>query len=418
MSVRPAAVPVGIGVACAALFGSALPAHAAAAEVSTHSAAPAPSAPVPASAESLRVASFASGLSRSAPGELVHALSGPGDDQGRQVAETVQRVRPDVLLLSDVDVDSGDEAARSFRTNYLAVGVNGQRGIDYPYVYTAEVNSGVETGADLDDDGEVGGAGDAYGPGAFPGQGGMVLFSRYPLESDGIRTFQQLKWSEMPGHRIPVEEFTDLEQSVLRLSSTSHWDVPVRVGDRTIHVLASDPADARRDPAGQERNHDEIRFWADYISGEGARSDYIVDDEGGTGGVAEDREFVLLGSLGADLRGGAGPEALSRLLDSRQLTDTSPDSAGARAVDGATAHDTQVATVPGQQVETARMDYVLPSEGLEAEQSGVFWPSPGQAGDHLVGPHGLGAGPVASLVNALAPSDHRLVWVDLDTSTD
>ena len=71
----------------------------------------------------------------------------------------------------------------------------------------------------------------------------------------------------------------------MRLSSKSHWDVPVTVGAHTVHVLASHPTpptfDGPEDRNGR-RNHDEIRFWADYISS--LRSGYIVDDAGRRGG--------------------------------------------------------------------------------------------------------------------------------------
>ncbi len=64
----------------------------------------------------------------------------------------------------------------------------------------------------------------------------------------------------------------------MRLSSTSHWDVPVYVG-RVVHVLAAHPAapalDGPEDRNGL-RNADEIRFWADYVAGPGAA--WIVDD--------------------------------------------------------------------------------------------------------------------------------------------
>ena len=118
-----------------------------------------------ASADDLRVATFSAGLSRSAPGLLADELSAPGSVQAQRVAETVQRAAPDVVLLTDFDVDSGEAAARSFRTNYLAVGTGGQEGIDYPHVYTAEVNNGVDTGADLDNDGVIGGQGDHFSAG-------------------------------------------------------------------------------------------------------------------------------------------------------------------------------------------------------------------------------------------------------------
>ncbi len=235
-----------------------------------------------AGADDLRVATFSAGLSRSAPGLLASELSAPGSVQGERVAETVQRAAPDVVLLTDFDVDSGDEAAQSFRTNYLAIGTGGQEGIDYPYVYTSEVNNGVDTGADLDDDGVIGGPGDSFGPGEFAGQHGMVLFSRHPLDTEGIRTFRDLRWDTMPGNAIPDGQYTALERSVLRLSSTAHWDIPVKVGDRTVHILAAQSTDPGSGTTDVQRHHDEMRFWADYVSGDAG---YLKDDAGRSGVV-------------------------------------------------------------------------------------------------------------------------------------
>ena len=56
---------------------------------------------------------------------------------------------------------------------------------------------------------------------------------------------------------------------MLPLSSKSHWDVPVRIGNVTLHLLASHPTppafDGAEDRNGR-RNHDEIRFWSDYLT--------------------------------------------------------------------------------------------------------------------------------------------------------
>ncbi len=77
-----------------------------------------------------------------------------------------------------------------------------------------------------------------------------------------------------------------------RLSSKSHWDVPVKVGNKTIHILASHPTppsfDGAEDRNGK-RNHDEIRFWKDYISD--SSNQYIYDDKGVKGGF--NRKFLF-----------------------------------------------------------------------------------------------------------------------------
>ena len=60
----------------------------------------------------------------------------------------------------------------------------------------------------------------------------------------------------------------------VRLSRKSHWDLPIRIGRKTVHFLVSHPTppvfDGPEDRNGT-RNFDEIRFWADYVSpGRGA----------------------------------------------------------------------------------------------------------------------------------------------------
>src|SRR3546814_2632341 len=55
--------------------------------------------------------------------------------------------------------------------------------------YLAPVNTGVPSGLDLDGSGTVGGEGrdrgnDAWGYGLHPGQYGMLVLSRYPIDTD------------------------------------------------------------------------------------------------------------------------------------------------------------------------------------------------------------------------------------------
>lgn len=369
--------------------------------------------PVPAEHD-LRVATYQTGLTRSAPGELLTELSTSRSAQARQVAETVQQVRPDVLLLSGIDVDEGREVTEVLRADYLSIGSENVSGIDYPYAYVAPVNTGVDTGADLDDDGMIGGPGDAYGYGDFPGQAGMMLLSRHPLQSDQARTFQDFKWKDMPESGLPSEEFSDLESSVLRLSSASHWDVPLEVDGRTIHLLASAPADPHTAPAGPQRNYDEVRFWADYING----APYPVDDEGETGGLATGSDFVVLGSLGADpdSSAAAAPGTIDRLLDLPQVQDTEPTSRGTLLA--RTRQDTAVVRNDDGEKVTARVDYVLPSSTLTAAGSGVFWPAVSAPAPTSAGPTPLRSslpdepGVPAQGVTS-TPTEHRLVWVDI-----
>ena len=235
------------------------------------------------SSRTVRFATFNTALSKDAPGELLATLRTPDDAQARAVAEIVQRVRPDVLLLQEFDhggdYDPDGRALALFQANYLAVSQNGGEPIRYEHVYLAPSNTGLPTGVDLNGDGliapspgaEIGSdayAADCHGWGTFPGQYAFVVLSKYPINREGVRTFQEFLWKDLPGNHMPADYYSEAARDVLRLSSKNHVDVPIRVGGQTIHVLASHPTppvfDGPEDRNGR-RNHDEITFWPYYI---------------------------------------------------------------------------------------------------------------------------------------------------------
>jgi len=324
------------------------------------------------------------------------------DDKGRgtniqlrKAAEVIQRVRPAILLVNEIDFDADQRRnAAAFRDRYLKVSQNGQEPIDFPHIFFEPVNTGVPTGLDLDNDGKPDGPGDAFGFGKYPGQYGMAIYSRYPLEADGARMFQKLLWKDMPGNLMPDGRegrpawYSPDEVAVLRLSSKSHWDVPVRIGDKVLHLLASHPTppvfDGPEDRNGR-RAFDEIRLWADYLSGGNAAA-YIKDDKGRPGGLPSDAAFVILGDQNADAEKDSrnyGPAAIEQLLKHPRVQDPAPTGTEGRKT-----------------CDFGRIDYVLPSRGLAVRGSGVFWPPPGD--------------PLRALVDKPDPSsDHRLVWVDI-----
>ena len=360
-------------------------------------------------AANLRLATFNASLNREYAGALAVDLSTPENAQARAVAEVVQRSAPDILLVNEFDYDATGETADHFRTNYLAVGQNGQTGIYYPYVYAAPSNTGVPSGADLDRDGTVGGPSDALGYGAFEGQYGMVLYSRYPILTGQVRTLQNFLWADMPDSRLPVDFYSPLKRKVLRLPSKSQWDVPVQVGDSIIHVIAAHPTPPVFDgpeKRNQRRNHDEIRLINDYVTG-GEASAYIYDDAGHRGGLRKGEKFVVVGDLNSDPNQGASdPAAINALLGNKLLHDVKPSSGpvygdplpGRRLVENLNTADFGRGAAG-----MLRVDYVLPSRNLKTGAAGVFWPGPGSPGNLLVS-----GWPPAS-------SDHRLVWVDVKT---
>nr|WP_229786748.1 endonuclease/exonuclease/phosphatase family protein [Actinokineospora fastidiosa] len=367
--------------------------------------------PAQARPEPVRFATYNASLNRAAAGQLVADLSTPDNPQAREIAEVVQRTRPDVLLINEFD--HAPEAVDLFRRNYLERGQNGAAPIHYPHAFIAPSNTGVPSGFDLNRDGRTGTADDAFGFGFFPGQYGMLVLSKYPIGP--ARTFQEFRWADMPGAMLPDDPATAAPGdwyspeilAEFRLSSKSHWDVPVRIGRDTVHFLVSHPTppvfDGPEDRNGA-RNHDEIRFWADYVHP--GRSRYIYDDSGRRGGLKPGARFVVAGDQNSDeVDGDSVPGAIQQLLTAPRVTDVRPSSAG--GVEAASrqggANLTHLGdprydtgdfndTAPGN----LRADYVLPSRGLRPLGAGVFWPLPGSEHDRLND-----------------ATDHKLVWVDV-----
>ncbi|MEO1035156.1 MAG: endonuclease/exonuclease/phosphatase family protein [Pseudomonadota bacterium] len=383
----------------------------------------------------VRFSQFNASLNRFNEGDLIADLSDGSNAQAAAVAEIIQRVRPDVLLINEFDFDANGTAAHLFQANYLGVSQNGAAPIHYRFVYQAPSNTGIPAGFDFNNDGSVGGPNDAFGFGFFPGQFGMLMLSKYPILDHRIRTFQDFLWADMPGALLPddpatpepADWYSAEELNVFRLSSKSHWDVPIRIGYGVVHVLVSHPTppvfdDPPFTPEGVDfngrRNHDEIRFWADYV---GPRRDatYIVDDHGRRGGLRAwgNRRFVIMGDQNADpFDGDSTGNAILQLLDNPRVdSSVAPGSAGgvfaAAAQGGANADHlgspfVDTADFADGAPGNLRVDYVLPSKrGLEPTCGGVFWPQPQEAAFELVG-------------NFPFPSsDHRMIWLDIEVDS-
>ena len=80
---------------------------------------------------SVRVASFNVSMYRDAAGALADDLTNTELLQGRYAAAILQQVRPDILLLNEVDTDDGTAIAR-FQENFLSVGQEGQEPLSLP----------------------------------------------------------------------------------------------------------------------------------------------------------------------------------------------------------------------------------------------------------------------------------------------
>lgn len=370
----------------------------------------------PPKGKAIRIATFNAAMNRKEAGELTRDLMG-GDQQIADIATIVQCVNPDVLLLNEVDyAESHSELLLKKFLRVPQTGGPADSSRHLQFAFSAPVNTGEPSTLDLNKNGRLGDPDDAWGYGAFPGQYGMIVLSRFPILADQVRTFQRFRWSQMPKALRPSKDgaffHSDAIWEQLRLSSKSHWDVPIKIGDSTLHVLASHPTppvfDGPEDRNGC-RNHDEIRLWIDYIS-ENGEGDYLVDDQGVKGGIQGDAPFVILGDLNADPLDGDGKhEAIEKLLShpgiaqgpvptSRGGSEATDKSGQANARHrGDPSHDT--GDFNDKNPGNLRIDYVLPSRHHRIIDSGIYWPA---AHDSEKG-------------NQLArASDHRLVWVDVE----
>ncbi|MEL7075050.1 MAG: phytase [Cyanobacteria bacterium J06582_2] len=387
-----------------------------------------------ANSENIRFATFNVSLNRSESGELITDLSTPDNEQAQNVAEIIQRNNPDVVLLNEFDFDPEGEGIRLFQENYLGVSQNGVDPVEYPYVYLAPSNTGIPSGFDLDNDGTTDGAGDAFGFGFYPGQFGMVLLSKHPIDEPNVRTFQNFIWQDMPGALLPddpttpepADFYSPEELAAFRLSSKSHWDIPIEIDGEIVHVLASHPTppvfDGEEDRNGR-RNHDEIRFWSDYITpGQG---EYIYDDAGNFGSLEAGESFVVMGDQNADpFDGDSTDDAILQLLDNPLInTSDTPDSEGGEAAsirqnevndthEGNPAFDT--ADFNDETSGNLRVDYVLPSADLDISDSGVFWTAEDDPLFRLVGDFD----PASDSFNGFPASDHRLVFTDVSLASE
>jgi endonuclease/exonuclease/phosphatase family metal-dependent hydrolase len=338
----------------------------------------------------------------------------------KAVAEVIQRIRPNIIFLNEIAYDMpgapgfvdgeepGQNAAR-FVANYLSTPqAAGLEPIKY-VAFMAPSNTGVFSGHDLDNDGAVtatypvppgasasGDPGaqtkegrlygnDCWGFGTFPGQYAMALLvdERLVIETEKVRTFQRMPWDYMPGNFMPSKTdgtgfYSDEEKKLFRLSSKSHWDVPVTLPNGAVlHVL-----DGPEDRNGR-RNHDEIRLWMDYLFND----PYLVDDKSTYGGLAADASFVIVGDLNSDpKKGDSYKNPIGKLLANRRVLKFDAPKADLD-IPGLEPTDTAMFKM--------RVDHVIPSKDLKVSASGVWRALP------------------ASNVGGKFPSDHFPVWMDV-----
>ncbi|NGN96758.1 endonuclease/exonuclease/phosphatase family protein [Grimontia sp. S25] len=366
--------------------------------------------------------------------------------QIRNVAAIIQQNRPDILMMGEFNNEGYGQdlsALHGFQNNYLSIGqsLNSIDGgdvlkpISYPIIESFSTNTGLNSGLDLDNNGNAGQLpGDAWGFGFYHGQYAFAVMSKFGIKKNKVRTFQAFKWKDLPTSSIPTitncddennpipeglacgdNWYTDAEWEQVRLSSKNHVDLPIVIptpyGKEVVHLLLSHPTPPVFDTVTQNnklRNRDEIQFWIDYINGE----KFIYDDSGKKGGLKKNAHFVVMGDLNADPEAGDGVrETIAGLLEHPRVNQSAtvgefvPTSAGAleEAVDAA--FPERVTSTFG-----LRVDYAFPSSMLKVEDSGIYWPASDEPGrllmnDDRVGRFGNGKD---------ISSDHRMVWYTLD----
>jgi hypothetical protein len=343
--------------------------------------------------------------------------SGKGlDKQLQAAARIIQWTNPDILIIEEIDHDYSSlnkgltANAYRFQKAYLNQGENG---IEFRYIYTAPCNTGILAGLDIDNDGitasekdlgkrEFGG--DSYGFGTYPGQYAMALFSKYPIDTDHIRTFQKFLWKDLTGHHIPLDFYIDEVVEILRLSSKSHWDVPILIRESKVHLLISHPTppifDGKEDRNGR-RNFDELKFWVQYL----ANDSVLYDDQNKFGGFTMTDPFIIAGDLNASLTSDSrydGMVAIEQLIKHPNIKDTGKwlisNGSWEERRAGPPDYWERMTAQFGRDFRT-RIDYLLVSEKIDVAKGGVYWPSESEdsEGSRL----------------AKEASDHRLLWLDI-----
>lgn len=356
----------------------------------------------------IRFASYNVALYRKELGDLARDLAEGRDTQIQNIAAAIQYIRPDVIALMEFDYNADGALLEAFQKNYLSVGQQQQQPIDYPFKISIPSNTGVLSPHDYNNDGKNALPEDAYGFGRYEGQYAFALLSRFPIDEKSIRTFQKLKWASLPDAKKPVNEdgtpyYTDDEWEAFRLSSKNHVDIPVNLPDgKPVHIILAHPTppvfDGPEDRNGL-RNFDEIRLLRDYIM----NADYLLDDNGKKGGLAQNAPFVIMGDLNADpLDGDSYPGAISQLLDCERIQKVCALGSKVPASKGGKAHNRSENDKGDPAFDTSffgkRIDYVLPSKEFQVLDSGVLWPVKGE--------------PLYEQIKDKRASDHLMVWVD------
>ena len=359
--------------------------------------------------DTIRFASYNVSMFRNSEGALENELMNPISPQVQRVAAVIQEVKPDVIALMEFDFDKDSKALASFKHNFLEISQNGGDTLEYKYACSISSNTGVLSMVDLSGDNQVNLPNDAFGFGNFPGQYAFAILSKYPFDLDNFRTFQEFLWKDIPNANLPTNTdgssyYSQEALDVFRVSSKNHIDLPIVLPDgERVHMILAHPTppvfDGAEDRNGK-RNHDEIKLLADFISD----ANYLVDDKGKQGGLANNEHFVIMGDLNADPNDGDSfNDAIQQLLDHPRVNQDIANGSKIPSSTGGAEHNQQSGNTGDPAYDTAffglRIDYVLPSSSFDVLESGVFWPASSEP-NHI-------------LIKDGSASDHLCVWADV-----
>jgi Endonuclease/Exonuclease/phosphatase family len=297
------------------------------------------------------------------------------------VVAVIAALDADVILLTAVDYDRDGVALVLLADRLAAAGAH------YPHRFALRPNTGLQTGFDVDGNGQLGDPRDAQGWGLFSGQGGMAILSRLPVDEAAVRDYSAFLWRDLPGAQIPFGTEEGLLE-IQRLATTGFWDVPILTEAGPLHLLAwhaTPPVFDGPEDRNGKRNHDEATFWRLFLDGALPMAPPAAP-------------FVLLGDANLDPADGDGlRQGITALLSHPALQDPQPAGSHGRS-EPAHRGDPALDTALYDELGGLRLDYLLPDARLQVTAAGILWPGEGE--------------PLAT--DLAAASRHFPVWVDIN----
>lgn len=297
-------------------------------------------------------------------------LRDPGHPQVLAASSIIGKFRPDILSLNEIE--ARPEAPQLFMENFL---LNCDDPLLYDYHYMAHTNSGVPTGLPHPYE--------QKGFGLFEGQYGISLYSRFPIITGEVRSFEGFPWSALPAGLSCLGEGIGWLPGGFPLFSTNLTDIPISIGGGVVHVVLLHASIPVKGPFNRERNGDQLVFLNEYISGRQLP---------GVEPFSAHEPFVMMGDLNADPeRGGGMKSSIRRLLANQALNGIVPEQP--TFLEGGGVDEPYLK----REGFSLRLDYILPSRAFYVQEYEVFRPD----------------GPLWWKI-ARRASDHFFVYADCD----